>query len=161
MSQERYWYQDGWVMLFITAIVLFFGYSCHQQAQEQAKMTVLPMLTGRLNQPFFGSPSLEITFWHQSPGNLQNGVLTVTATGSMVQRGKDLKAHSFEVWEPNENHAVTLTFPLQNYDATQEIPIEIALFGKGIKTWSTRDAWVGQTWKSNLESQPQTQSATP
>ncbi|MDB5385447.1 MAG: hypothetical protein JWM11_1093 [Planctomycetaceae bacterium] len=84
-----------------------------------------------------------MTVGHHHTGNLRNGTVRVRLYGN------DLKEHSYEVWEPNEAHAVRFSFPLQNYDSQGEIPIQIALYGKGIKPFQLSDAWLGSTWKSN------------
>jgi hypothetical protein len=141
---DKHWYQDGWVVLVIVFFVGFFGFSFYIQHVEQSTPLVIPSITGRIEPPaFFGSSSLELTVWHQNAGNLRNGTIKVRLNE------KDLKEHSYEVWEPNEAHAVRFSFPLPNYDPQREIPFEIALYGKGIKPFQLSDAWLGSTWKSN------------
>jgi hypothetical protein len=143
---EKHWYQDGGVVLFIVFIGGIFGFSFYAQHVEQSTPLVVPRITGRLEQPaFFGSPSLEVTVWHHHTGNLRNGTLKVRLNG------EDLKVHSYEMWQPNEAHAVTFSFPVRDYDPQREIPIQITLYGKGIKTFQRTDAWLGNTWKSNQE----------
>ena len=141
---EKHWYQDGWVVFGITAVVGIFGLSFYAQHVQQSTPLVVPRIAGRIQQPvLFGSPSLEVTVWHQHAGNLRNGTFKVRLNG------KDLKEHSYEIWEPNETHAVSFSFPLRDFDPQREIPIEFALYGKKMKTFQRRDAWLGNTWKSN------------
>ena len=141
---DKHWYQDGWVVLFILFVIGFFGFSFYAQYVERSTPVVVPRVTGFIKQPvLLGSPSLEVAVWHQHPGNLQNGTLKVRLNG------KDLKEHSYAVWEPNEAHSVKFSFPLRDYDPQREIPIEIAIYGKGIKPYQWNDAWLGNTWKSN------------
>lgn len=156
---ERYWYQDGGTVFGIvlaTAFIGFLGYSFQQKAQEGARPYVIPHVAGSINQPLFGSPSLIITVWHEHTGVLRNGRLTVTTSGEMVESGSGLnsQSHSFEVWEPNRDHTVTLTFPLKHFDATREIPVSFTLIGSGIKPFAYSDSWLGAAWKSNKKTSP-------
>ncbi|MDP1799464.1 MAG: hypothetical protein Q8K78_18350 [Planctomycetaceae bacterium] len=156
---ERYWYQDGGTVfgiVLVTAFIGFLGYSFRQKAQEEARPYVIPDVAANINQPLFGSPSLVVTVWHTHTGVLRNGRLTVSTSGELVETRSGLhsQSHSFEVWEPNRDRAVTLTFPLKHFDATREIPISFTLIGQGIKPFTYSDAWLGNTWKSNKKASP-------
>lgn len=156
---ERYWYQDGGTVfgiVLVTAFIGFLGYSFYQKAQEEARPYVIPKVVASLNQPLLGPPSLAVTVWHEHPGVLRNGRLTVSTSGEMVETGSGLhsQSHSFEIWEPNRDRAVKLTFPLKHFDPTREIPISFMLMGNGIKPFSSSDSWLGDNWKSNKKASP-------
>ncbi|MDB5348500.1 MAG: hypothetical protein JWP89_6877 [Schlesneria sp.] len=144
---DKHWYQDGGtvvIALIVAGFLCFLGFSFYVQHVEETTPVVIPRLSARVQHPvLFGAPTLEMTAWHQHTGNLRNGTFRVRLYGD------DLKEHSYEVWEPNKSHAITLSFPLRNYDPEQEIPIEFAIYGNGIKTHQWRDAWVRNNWKSN------------
>lgn len=150
---EKYWYQDGGRVAFIVifgGFFIFLGYASYQKAKEDAKPLVTPKITGRLVQPWSGNPSLEITAWHQYAGNLRNGVF-IAQVNEDPAKGKehwDKREHSFEVWEPNDSHAVKFTFPIRNYDPNREIHIGFALLGREIKPYLGSGIWQGQHWKS-------------
>ena len=149
---ERYWYQDGGTVLVI-AVVGFLGYCFLQKA---ATPYVVPSITGHVDQPLFGSPSLIITIWHEHTGVLRNGRLTASVSGEMVETrsGLNSQSHSFEVWEPNRDRAVTLTFPLKHFDPERDIPISITLVGKDIQPYMFKDIWLGDMWASNPKTNP-------
>lgn len=152
---ERYWYQDGWVVLGIVFVVVF-GWGVYRQSAEDSKPQVIPNIVGSMNHPLFGSPTLVITLWHDHTGVLRNGRLMVSVDGKQVEgrSGLDTQFHSFEVWQPNRENAVTLKFPIKNFDPTKEIPISYSLIGHGIKPFRYSNAWLGDTWKSNQRSSP-------
>ncbi len=65
---EKYWYQDGatvFRIILFGAVVMFFYYSFRQKVVEEAQPRVILDVTGRIEQPFLGSPALVITVWHQ------------------------------------------------------------------------------------------------
>lgn len=146
---ERYWYQDGWLILVLVGIVGFFGYAFYVQQIDRSTPEITPSLTGRLLQPLLGPPSLEITVWHQHPEALRNVRLFVMVNEDPA-RGQDQlidREHSFESWSPNRDQAMTFTFPLQQYDPQREIAVSVILVGKSIKPSVHRAAWLGSGWK--------------
>ena len=149
---ERYWYQDGstvfWIAV-VAGIIGLFGYGSYQNAQLDALPFVVPKVTGRLNQPLFGDPSLEITVWHQYPATLRNVLLFVNVNEDPARAEKhwEKREHSFETWQPNEDHAVKFAFPLKRYDPNQEIRVGFGLLGKTIKPYITHSDWLGEGWK--------------
>ena len=152
---ERAWYQDGGCVIGI--VIMAFGLvSAYRQAERDRIPTVFPRLTGRVEQPFFGSPRLVITAWHQHTGLLRNGRLLISVKGVQVANhgGEDSEEYSFESWEPNHDHAVTLTFPLREVAADKEIAINYSLIADNIKPGRSSDAWVNGGWKSNPPSPP-------
>ncbi len=159
MSEERYWYQDGWVVI---GLIVGAGFAallvrgCIERDRENSKPRVVPQVTGKLNQPIFGSPSLTITVWHQHTGTLRNGMLQVTLNEDPAKSEDrwQRQQHSFEAWEPNKDHAVTFTFPLQEYQPHKEIHLGFLLVGRDIKPFILGVEWLGQGWKSNQVQKP-------
>lgn len=158
MTQERYWYQDGWniflLVFVVLPIIVVFALGSYANWREDAKPYVSPKITGRIEQPLFDTPRLVLIIWHQHPGNLRNGHLVVTVDSEFVRlpNGDKSLIHSFETWEPNRDHAVTLTFPLNGFDRQKELPIQTRLTTKHTQPFVNKDAWLGDNWKSNLES---------
>jgi hypothetical protein len=139
---EQPWYQKGWLVLFILFVVGLF-YAGHA---EQSTPVVVPRVGGVLRLPIlFGPPTLELMVWHQHPGNLENGWV------SIVVDGKILREHSYSVWQPNEAHAVKFSFPLEDYDPKREFSVDVMIEGKGIKLYRSIDPWLGNTWKDNQQ----------
>ena len=150
---EKHWYQSGWALFGISIALIVFARFCYLfliTAEYEARPQVTPEIVGHMEKPFFGSPTLIITVWHQHAGNIRNGALLVTMTGPMApsEDKQHHKVHSFEFWEPNRSHAVKLSFPLRNYDPNQEIPLEFWLYGKNIKADIIHLTWVNEKWKS-------------
>ncbi len=151
--RERYWYQDGGTVLgivFVAVVIGFFGYASHERAQHEALPDVVPKITGHLSQPLFGSPTLEITVWHQHTAALRNVVLFVNVNEDPDHDEKqwDKREHSFETWQPNKDQAVKFTFPLRRFDPQKEIRVGFVLAGKTIKPYFGSGDWIGKGWKS-------------
>ena len=152
---QRAWYQDGGVVLLIV-IVAIFGWLFYQQEKENQAPVVYPQMVGRVEQPFFGPPSLVITAWHQHTGVLRNGRLRFDIKGTQVAGpgGEDSAEFSFESWEPNQDHAVTLKFRLSQVDEASEIAITYSLMASEVKAMTGKDAWINGHWKSNPPTPP-------
>lgn len=131
-------------MMALMAGLIFFWNAWKRWTPE-----VLPEIRGRLEQPLFGSPQLVITLWHQHPGNLHRGQFKVTLTSGLSSKpnGVDTQIHSFETWEPNEDHQKSFVFPLRAMDPAQELPLEFSLEAKEIKPATLRHSWQGNGWK--------------
>ncbi|MCA9088806.1 MAG: hypothetical protein KDA90_09240 [Planctomycetaceae bacterium] len=153
MSQsEKHWYQDGGVVLFITAlcgIALFVGLNIWKEIEEENRPVAFTLLTGRLDGSLLTEPTLHISVWHQFPGTLRNGTLTVTTDSSMVEKRAQFQIHSFEEWDPNRDAQIELTFQLHDFDPQQEIPLTVRLEGKNSQPYRHRFVWLGNDWKSN------------
>ncbi|WP_417849449.1 hypothetical protein [Thalassoglobus sp.] len=81
-EQEKYWYQDGWNLLTIVAVLIPIGVWANQYWQQQKELqkpVAMALSTGYLEQPFNGDPVLHLKFWHVHRGNLKQGRLTVLA----------------------------------------------------------------------------------
>lgn len=152
---ERAWYQDGGCVFWLLAIAGLIALSIIK-TKEENRPTVYPSMTGRIEQPFFGSPSLVITAWHQHTGVLRNGRLTIEVKGTDVaKRGSvDSQEFSFETWEPNQDHAVTMRFPLKQVDPQCELSVACSLIASDIKPSTQDDMWLGNHWKSNQTTPP-------
>lgn len=150
--QQKHWYQDGGLMLLIVAGICWLAGSAYQEWAKPQVWSTIPRITGGVEQPLLGSPSLTITIWHQTPGDLKNGVILVLVPGAGdAGEDDDTQIHSFETWSPNQDQAVTFTIPLPNYRVDQEIPVEILVRAINLKTYSISAVWFGNTWKSNLD----------
>jgi hypothetical protein len=142
------------VLLVVGGLVALFVYDGNKQP-------VFPRLRGHVEQPFLGSPVFVITAFHQHPGNLRKGTLQITVSGPQVRdsSGHETQTHSFELWEPNEEHAVILRFPLREYDPAQSIPVSFSIKAAGIKDSACEDAWSIRTsswmnWSNGLVASP-------
>jgi hypothetical protein len=145
----KHWYQDGWWVLFLVVVGGFFGYGIYTQAVERAKPLITLSVAGQLQQPFFGSPSLEITVWHQYPAALRNVRLFVSINEDPARRREHWvnRQHSFEAWSPNRDQAMKFSLPLKQYDPQREIAVSAILFGKSIKMSKQEGVWLGSDWK--------------
>ena len=153
-SEQRAWYQDGSTVIASVVVTVFIGafiFTKYLEVQESKKPYAIPLISGILRQPLLENHSLEIKLWHQFPGTLRNGTLTVTATSEMVIGSPINKYHSFENWEPNEDNGVTFFIPLRDFDPSQELPLRIRLEAKNAKTHEHSSVWLGSNWKSNQD----------
>lgn len=132
------------VLLVLAGLAVMYLYN-------DSKPHVFPRLRGQVEQPFLGGPVFVVTAFHQHPGNLRKGTLQIEISGPLVRdsSGRDVQKSSFELWEPNEEHAVILRFPLREYDPAQEIPVNFSIRASGIKDSTYQDAWSSKGWKSN------------
>ncbi len=149
-DQEKYWYQDGSVVVFVGLGVLWLAGTMYNYRQSQMPVA-FPRVSGRLEQPLFGNPVLHISVHHQTPGDLRNGQLIVATESEMVAERDSFHVYSFETWPPNKQNAQTFEFPLQRFDPGQEIPLKVSLSAANAKKFSYRPAWLGFDWKSNQE----------
>lgn len=155
-ESERAWYQKGEVVfvLFLLTIGLGIplGLRIYREWQFQQLAVVTPRMTGRIEQSLFGAPSLILKVWHQHPGHLRNGKLALLVADKQTPLAEaDSREHSFEIWEPNESHAVTFEFPLTEFDPSEEIKVWTILEGEGIRYYVRPDTWQGSGWKENAE----------
>ena len=145
-SPERAWYQNGEVVFGVVAVCIF----VYVVLQQGMKQKVVPQITGRIENPLVGEPSIVIQVWHHHPGILRNGKLIVSLKGKLAG-AKSWKCHSFEEWEPNENNAFSLLVPMQYYDPKEEITVVIDLTGKDIQPSKSKHCWLGEGWKVTQE----------
>lgn len=124
--------------------------------QENSLQKVSPNITGRIARPLFGKPTFEVHVWHQYPGDVKNGQLTVKVSGKhVICDGTPIddscasQIHSFETWEPNQENEVIFEFPLSRYDSDTEIQFGLLLSGNSIKEYLITDEWTGDGWKSS------------
>ena len=153
---EKHWYQDEGNVLFILFVAGFAGFvglSFYWKHLEDSKPQIMPVMSGKLTRPLLGTPTLEVTVWHQHPAALRNVQLHVNLNEDPA-RGEehwDRRQHSFESWPPNRDQAATFSFPLKQYDPKREITVGVIVMGKSIKLSGARGTWLGDTWKSNKE----------
>ncbi len=147
MSQERPWYQNGWVALAILLLLVTFGPTAYQQYRFSQLAQITPQLAGRIEEPLIGPPIFQVTAWHQNAGDLKNGILSVGAKGEIVAEPEDsTKVHSFETWSPNKANAVSFSFPLVEFDASKEIEVAVFLKSKNSRVYFAVAKWRGDEW---------------
>ena len=153
MSQsEKSWYQNGdtvFSIVVVAALASFFGWIFWQHNEQESRPVAFTLLTGRLELALLAEPTLHISVWHQFPGTLRNGALTITTDSSMVEKRDQFKIHSFEAWDPNRDAHIELTFQMQDFDSLKEIPLTVRLEGKNSRPYEGTFVWLGNDWKSN------------
>jgi hypothetical protein len=148
---ERAWYQDGFVVIVVIFVAVLFGPQVYKAFQQQQMGGFAPRLSGQITQPIFGSKEFVAVVYHQNPGVLRNGTLTITLKSPMLAnpKGVETKTYSFEEWNPNEEHSVELRFPLSSFDNSTRIEVETRCTAKNIRDYSSKDAWIADGWVSN------------
>jgi hypothetical protein len=111
------------------------------------KETVDVRVMGQIKRPLLADESFELAVWHHHPGNLKYGQLTVRINGKTVPAGRPPKYHSFETWEPNEQHAVTISCPLVGYDPTEPLTIDVVVKAANARDTFGHFVWQGNGWK--------------
>lgn len=147
---EKHWYQDGFTVIavVIVATLLFSWLRNESKRNEEASRPVIvPLFSGRVEQPFFGDPVLHMTVWHQFPGTLRNGTLTIDTTSPMIAERDQHQIHSFETWQPNRDQEVTFRLTLQNFDPDTELPIDVKIVAANGRSQPRTETWLGQGWK--------------
>jgi hypothetical protein len=147
MSQERPWYQSGWVALAIVLLLVTFGPTAYQQYRFSQLAQITPQLAGRIEEPLIGPPIFHVTAWHQNAGDLKNGILSVGAKGDLVADPENsTKVHSFETWSPNKENAISWAFPLVEFDASKEIEVVVFLKSKISRVYFAVAKWKDREW---------------
>ena len=153
-EKEKYWYQDGGVVLlivFLGSMLFIWIWNAWKEYEFSQRPMILPVPSGRLVQPLFGNPVLHMDVRHQFPGTLQNGQLTISTDSSMVVEGDQFQVHSFETWKPNRDNEVQFQFRLQNFDPAEEIPLKMRIDAKNGRAFDYTPTWLGRDWKANQE----------
>ena len=153
---EKHWYQNGRTMVCaaVGLIVLLYAYQDFKRGAEwEARPTIQPNVHGHLENAIFGTPTLVITVWHESPGTVSDAVLIVTINEdpSRSQASASVQQRGLVGWKPNRENAVSFRFPLKQYDPKHAIKFNLALMGRTIKQTFVDDEWQGTGWKSNRE----------
>lgn len=115
---------------------------------EANRPLIVPQVAGTLEQPLFGDQVLHIIVWHQFPGTVRNGTLTIHTTSPLVLEWDRLQIHSFEAWEPNRDQQVTFDLALTNFNPTTEIPLDVQITAANGRPHLHTATWLGETWKS-------------
>ncbi len=148
-EQEKYWYQDGWNLLTIIAVLIPIGVWANQYWQQQKELqkpVAMALSTGYLEQPFNGDPVLHLKFWHVHRGNLKQGRLTVLAGSPESPKDQHFRIHAFDTWEPNVDHAVTWQVPLPGYQLDQPVPVRVRLEAENARPYADTRVWLGTDW---------------
>ncbi|MCA9052203.1 MAG: hypothetical protein KDA75_00120 [Planctomycetaceae bacterium] len=148
---EKHWYQDGFTVIVVVLLLAGVGVWIREDWNRRAaanRPIVLPLVAGRLEQPFFDNPVLHLTVWHQFPGTLRNGQLTVNIDSPLVAQNDRFQIHSFESWEPNQDHEVSFRIPLTASDLSEEIPIQLRIDSMNGRAVEYTARWLGTGWKN-------------
>jgi hypothetical protein len=141
-APKKLWYQDGWIVFWIVviAIVVFLN------LREEPKPVPIRVIGG-VREPLFGPSRFELSVWHEFPGNLQSGILTVWVQGAAVPADKEFEAHSFETWNPNKDNAVRFEFPLESYDSSKPLSVKCSVEAENARRATTNHVWLNGGWK--------------
>lgn len=131
----------------LIVVVVFIGFFLLAGLLNPKQKTVDVRVMGQVKQPLLAGPSFELAVWHQHPGNLKNGTLTIWIKGKAVPQGWPPKVHSFESWNPNQENAVTVSCPLKNYDPAEPLVVQVLVKAANARDTSTRFVWQGNRWK--------------
>jgi len=145
MTQERAWYQDGFIMFIVVLSIIYIG-CMYREYQWSQIPRVYPLPSGQVVYPVLTSPHFSLELWHQHAGNLRNGVMTVTLTGETIAENTRHETYSFEVWPPNRENSTTLKFPLQRFDQESELKVEITLTAANAQPSYSSFVWKGDGW---------------
>ncbi len=153
MSDERPWYQSGWTMLVIVIVLLVFGPPLYQNYQFSQLKRVTPQVGVRIDKQMFGPPVFHVVVHHKNPGTVRNGNLTIQVSGDTVvsednteNESSAKRSHSFEVWEPNEDHAFEWVFPLTEFNADDELKVSVFFFAKGCRQYFSSGSYKADGW---------------
>ncbi|MCG6157265.1 hypothetical protein [Rubinisphaera margarita] len=145
MTQERAWYQDGFIMIFVVLSMIYIG-CMYLEYQWSQIPRIYPRLSGQVVRPMLSMPDFSLELWHQHAGNLRNGVMSVTLSGESIAENARHQTHSFEVWPPNRENSITLKFPLQRFDQESELKVEITLTAANSHPSYSSFVWKGEDW---------------
>lgn len=102
---------------------------------------------GRMQQGFVAPASFELEVYHQHPGDLHRGKLTVDIRGSGLARRSSRSEYSFETWSPNESNARRYSSPLGEYNPNDPITVVITVQAAEVRNTSVTLQWENGKWK--------------
>lgn len=148
-DKEKHWYQDGWNILTIVAVLILIAIWSNrywQHEKEQQKPQAMALNVGHLEQPLDGDPVLHLKFWHVHRGNLKNGRMTVVVDYPAAPKDQRIRIHAFDTWEPNDDHAVIWKVPLPGYQLDQRVPVRVRLEAENARPFAYTEVWLGTDW---------------
>ena len=106
-------------------------------------------LNGSVTQPVLESPEFVIRIWHQHPGKLEGGKLTVNVNGHRIatDQHSETKHYSFETWLPNESQAAEFRFRLRNHDDSTPLHVQLTFRCGGVNDHQSKTTWQNGNWK--------------
>lgn len=125
---------------------IFYGLPFLYNVLVPKQAAVYLQVTGRVEHGFFTGPSLELTCWHQHPGNLTKGTLSIWVRGKGMPQGEVHRLHSFEVWEPNDIHRLAFSFPLVDYNPSEPLEVSFLTQASNALDTSQKHIWVNHGW---------------
>jgi hypothetical protein len=155
---ERYWYQDGWTVFYIVVGTIVYGgyfamrsHLLYLDAVDRNRPPVDLRMAGLIDQSLLEQPKLVVHIWHQHPGVLRNGHLTVVVSGPLAdtRRGAQRQEFSFGNWEPNQSAATVLSLPLTRFNPAEPIFVDVTLIANDVQPFSRREVWTGDSWLSS------------
>jgi hypothetical protein len=130
---EKHWYQDGWVVFVIIAVLGFLTLSYRHNNKQAAfaASQVNPQYDWEIRKPLLGTPTLYCSVWHDRPETLQGVVLVVSVkTGD---EDWDQQTHSLVTWSPNRDHQIEFEFPLPSTYLEKTVKLTIVVGGSSRK----------------------------
>lgn len=103
---------------------------------------------GTVKPSIIFSHEFTVQVWHQNPGTVKNGVLTVTVKGAHLRGKTKTDVWSFDSWPPNQSSARTFTYELEAIGDDLALDVEVQVRSAGTLPRTLRDEWRGSDWKS-------------
>lgn len=146
---DRPWYQsrlDSVMFIGFLGFLIFLAVDQWRWYSKQQQPEAITLLSGKLEQPLYGTPVLHLYARNQFPGNLHNGMVLLTLDSSQIETSEQVQVHSFEVWEPNREHQVTFEIPVENFNPDQPIPIKLEVAARNARPYEDLKFWKGFGW---------------
>ena len=148
-EKEKHWYQDGWTILAIVAVLvvasIWINRAWRQNEAEQKPLGIVAS-AGRLEDADTDQPILHLKFWHFHPGSLRNGRLIVTVAFPGIPKVDRVRIFAFDAWEPNDEHAVIWKVPLPGYELDEQVPVHVQLQAENARQFAYTQIWLGTDW---------------
>jgi hypothetical protein len=147
---EKHWYQDGWVVLAIVAVVGFLtlSYWHNNNKAASAASRVAARFDARFNEPLDGPATLDVDVWHLRPEVVQN--IQVIVLVSTDNTNWNDQSRSLVEWSPNREHQVSFSFPIKRPTADVPVYLKVYVGGRRNQLAVYRMKWQDGQWQADL-----------
>jgi len=147
MTDEPKRQGESWATGCLIAVLAFFGVIFFLGLWDPKQEFAPVHVTGSAQNHFLADPTFTLVVWHQHPGDLKNGRLTIRIQGKQVPKKDSELVHSFERWEPNEENGVTHRVSLPDYRPAEPLVVEILIEAANARDTPARFVWQNGGWK--------------
>lgn len=108
-------------------------------------------MTGQIEPGLISDHAFKIRLWHQNPGTVTNGRMSVRVQGSQLKLGAGQsyaeREYSFDEWRPNQDAVREFSFPLNSVGEQVDLTVTISINAKGTQNYWKQSRWYQNRWQ--------------